>query len=111
MLKQRNELIGRNQAFFRMNPAGQTFAADNPAWTASWTRLQERGRVCFSAAIDGSVYAKHGTTVPTRLSVIDKLPAKDPAVFPTAPGVAPDVATLMDWLADQLPARLPVRPA
>ncbi len=89
---------------------GASFAPDNPAWTASWTRLQERGRVCFSAAIDGSVYAKHGTTVPTRLSVIDKLPAKDPAVFPTAPGVAPDVATLMDWLADQLPARLPVDP-
>lgn len=85
---------------------GASFAPDNPAWT----RLQARGRVSFSAAVDGSVYAKHGTTVPTRLSVIDKLPAEDPAVFPTAPGVAPDVATLMDWLADQLPARLPVDP-
>ena len=89
---------------------GASFAADNPAWTASWTRLQERGRVTFSAAVDGSVYAKHGTTIPTRLTVIDKLPADDPAVFPTAIGVAPDVATLMGWLADQLPARLPVDP-
>ena len=89
---------------------GASFAPDNSAWTASWTRLQERGRVTFSAAIDGSVYAKHGTSVSTRLTVIDKLPAEDPAVFPTAPGVAPDVATLMDWLAEQLPARLPVDP-
>jgi len=89
---------------------GASFAPDNPAWTASWTRLQERGRVTFSAAIDGSVYAKHGTTIPTRLTVIDKLPAEDPTVFPTAPGVAPDVTTLMGWLADQLPARLPVDP-
>ena len=89
---------------------GANFAPDNPAWTASWTRLQERGRVTFSAAIDGSVYAKHGTTVPTRLTVIDKLPAEDPAAFPTAHGVAPDVATLMGWLAEQLPARLPVDP-
>ena len=89
---------------------GASFAADNPAWTASWTRLQERGRVVFSAAIDGSVYAKHGTTVPTRLTVIDKLPAEDAAVFPAAPGVAPDVATLIAWLADLLPARLPVDP-
>lgn len=89
---------------------GASFAPDNPAWTASWTRLQERGRVTFSAAIDGSVYAKQGTTVPTRLTVIDKLPAEDAAVFPAAPGVAPDVATLMGWLADQLPARLPVDP-
>ncbi|MBY0134908.1 strawberry notch family protein [Paracoccus yeei] len=89
---------------------GASFAPDNSAWTASWTRLQERGRVTFSAAIDGSVYAKHGTSVSTRLTVIDKLPAEDPAVFPTAPGVASDVATLMGWLAEQLPARLPVDP-
>jgi len=89
---------------------GASFASDNPAWTASWTRLQERGRVVFSAAADGSVYARHGTTVPTRLTVIDKLPAEDPAVFPAAPGVAPDVATLIGWLTDQLPARLPVDP-
>jgi hypothetical protein len=34
----------------------------------------------FSAAVDGSVYAKHGTTIDTRLTVIDKLPADDPAV-------------------------------
>ena len=89
---------------------GASFAPDNPAWTASWTRLQERGRVTFSAAIDSSVYAKHGTTIPTRLTVIDKLPAEDAAVFPASPGVAPDVATLIGWLADQLPARLPVDP-
>ena len=87
---------------------GASFASDNPAWTASWTRLQERGRVVFSAAVDGSVYAKHGTTIDTRLTVIDKLPAEDPSVFPAASGVAPDVATLIGWLADQLPARRPV---
>ncbi|WEX09176.1 strawberry notch-like NTP hydrolase domain-containing protein [Chelativorans sp. AA-79] len=89
---------------------GASFASDNSAWTASWTRLQERGRVVFSAAVDGSVYAKHGTTIDTRLTVIDKLPAEDAAVFPTAPGVASDVATLVGWLAEQLPARLPVDP-
>jgi len=89
---------------------GASFASDNPAWTASWTRLQERGRVVFSAAVDGSVYAKHGTTIDTRLTVIDKLPAEDAVVFPASPGVAPDVATLISWLADQLPARLPVDP-
>jgi len=89
---------------------GASFAPDNPAWTASWIRLQERGRVTFSAAIDGSVYAKHGTTIPTRLTVIDKLPANDPAVFPAASGIAPDVATLLGWLADQLPTRLPLDP-
>ena len=87
---------------------GANFAPDVPAWTASFMRLQERGRVVFSAAIDGAVYAKHGTTFPTRLTVIDKLPADDPASFPAMPGIAPDAMTLMDWMGAQLPARLPV---
>ena len=90
---------------------GANFAPDAPAWSAAYARLQERGRVVFSAAIDGSVYAKQGTTYPTRLTVIDKLPAEDPSVFPAAPGVAPDVATLLGWLAEHLPPRLPVDPA
>ena len=90
---------------------GASFAPDNPAWTSAFARLQERGRVVFSAAIDGSVYAKHGTTFPTRLTVIDKRPADDPAVFAAAPGVASDVGMLMVWLDEQLPARLPVDPS
>jgi len=90
---------------------GASFAPDNPTWSSAFARLQERGRVVFSAAIDGSVYAKHGTTIDTRLTVIDKLPADDPGVFPVAPGVAPDVATLMGWLDEHLPARLPVDPS
>ena len=55
---------------------------DNPAWTDAFVHLQERGRVVFSAAIDGGVYAKHGTTTETRLTVIDRLPADDATAFP-----------------------------
>ncbi|MER8569703.1 strawberry notch family protein [Mesorhizobium sp. M0924] len=87
---------------------GANFAPDHPTWTAAFTRLQERGRVVFSAAIDGSVYAKHGTTFPTRLTVIDKLPADNPTVFADAPGIAPDAATLLAWIEERLPARPPV---
>ncbi|MER9301952.1 strawberry notch family protein [Mesorhizobium sp. M0496] len=87
---------------------GANFAPDHPTWTAAFTRLQERGRVVFSAAIDGSVYAKHGTTFPTRLTVIDRVPADDPSLFPDAPGIAPDAATLLTWIEERLPARPPV---
>jgi predicted RNA methylase len=87
---------------------GANFAPDAPAWRDAYVRLQERGRVVFSAAIDGRVYARHGTTFPTRLTVIDKRPADDPTVFPAAPGVAPDIATLLAWIVEQVPARLPV---
>jgi predicted RNA methylase len=90
---------------------GANFSPDNPAWAPAFARLQERGRIVFSAAIHGSVYAKHGTTFATRLTVIDKLPADDPSVHPDAPGVAPDVATLLGWLTEHLPARRPVDPS
>ena len=85
---------------------GASFAPDNPAWRDAFVRLQSQGRIVFSAAINGSVYAKHGTTIDTRLTVIDKLPADDPAKFPASPGIAPDVVTLLEWIGAQVPARL-----
>lgn len=87
---------------------GAGFGPEAPAWRDAFIRLQARGRVMFSAAVDGAVYAKHGTTIDTRLTVIDKLPADDPASFPASPGIAPDVATLFGWIEAQVPPRLPV---
>ncbi|PPQ19421.1 methylase [Bradyrhizobium sp. AC87j1] len=87
---------------------GASFAPDNPAWRDAFVRLQERGRVVFSAAVDGAVYAKHGTQTDTRLLVIDKLPAADPIAFPASPGMAGDVATLLGWVNLHVPRRLPV---
>jgi len=87
---------------------GAGFAPDHPAWHEAFVRLQERGRVVFSAAIDGAVYAKHGTTIDTRLTVIDKAPALDVAVFPPSQGIAPDVATLLGWVMQHVPPRLPI---
>jgi hypothetical protein len=68
----------------------QSLAPDSPAWREDFQRLQERGTVVFSAAIDGAVYARHGTTVETRLTVIDKRPAAEARAFPAPPGIAPD---------------------
>jgi hypothetical protein len=65
---------------------GASFSPDTPTWRSAFIRLQERGRVVFSAAVDGSVYARHGTTIDTRLTVIDKQPAEDTARFPVPPG-------------------------
>ncbi len=87
---------------------GANFGPEQPAWRDTFVRLQERGRVVFTAAIHGSVYAKHGTSIETRLTVIDKLPAEDPAAFPLSAGLAPDGATLLAWIEAQIPPRLPV---
>ncbi|QHO77636.1 methylase [Bradyrhizobium sp. CCBAU 051011] len=87
---------------------GANVAPDNPSWTSAFSRLQERGRVVFSAAIAGTVFARHGTTIDTRLTVIDKQPAEARTVFPPSRGTAPDVATLLAWVLDHVPPRLPL---
>lgn len=84
---------------------GANFSPDNPTWRDGFVRLQQRGRVVFSAAIDGRVYARHGTSVDTRLTVIDRIPADDPTEFLPSPGVAPDAATLLDWVIRHVPPR------
>ena len=66
-------------------------------------RLQKLGTVAFCAAIDGAVYARHGTTIETRLTVIDKRPAADATTFPASQGVAPDAATLLRWVQASVP--------
>jgi predicted RNA methylase len=84
---------------------GASFSPDNPAWAPAFARLGERGRVVFSAAIDGRVYAGHGTTVETRLTVIDGLPAGDPAALPVPHPMAGDAAALLALVEQHVPPR------
>jgi len=85
---------------------GISLAPDNPSWREDFVRLQRRGRVVFSAGIDRRLYARHGTAVETRLTVIDRVPAEDPTAFPPCPGIAPDAATLLEWVTRLVPPRL-----
>lgn len=87
---------------------GANFSPAASTWREAFARLQERGRVVFTAVIAGAVYARHGTTIETRLTIIDKAPADDAHAFPESPGLAPDVATLLRWIGEHVPARLPV---
>jgi hypothetical protein len=84
---------------------GASLSPDIPGWRDAFIRLQEHGRVRFTAAVSGSVYARHGTTFDTRLTVIDKLPAEEPELLPASHGLAPDLVTLLRWIAAGLPAR------
>ena len=102
-------------ALNRLAPGGRLVAITGanvgpelPDWREAFIALQAKGRIVFSAAIDGSVFRKHGTTFPTRLTVIDKLPADDLTKFPLSPGMAPDVATLLGWIEASVPPRLAV---
>src|SRR3979490_1632365 len=71
---------------------------ESPPWRDALMRLQERGRIVFSAPVDGRAYARHGTSVETRLTVIDRVPADDPTAFPASPGLATNVPMLPDWV-------------
>ena len=84
---------------------GRNVGPDQPAWRDAFIRLQEKGRVVFSAALAGQAYARHGTTTETRLIVIDRVPADDPREFPSSPGMAAHAAELLDWVARLVPPR------
>jgi hypothetical protein len=102
-----------SSAFTRLRPGGRLVAItgtglspENPKWRPVFERLQQQGTVVFTAGIDSRVYARHGTTAETRLTVIDKVPAADPSLFVTSPGRAPDVETLLSWISN-VPPRAP----
>ncbi|WP_324828853.1 strawberry notch family protein [Qipengyuania zhejiangensis] len=88
---------------------GSTCAPDNTTWHDSFVRLQEQAQVVFTAPIAGSVYASHGTTFETRLTVITKLPAENPGVVPPSRDMAADLHSLLQMLVEDLPPRAHVR--
>src|SRR3546814_3055254 len=89
----------------------RSLSPDDAAWRDAFIDLQARGRIVFSAAFDGRVYARHGTTTETRLTVIDRLPADDPSCFPVTPGMASSTTELLAWVDNAIPARLPISAA
>ena len=100
-------------AFARLAPGGRLVAItgaslspDNSAWRDDFVRLQGQGTVLFTAAIGGSIYARHGTTMETRLTVIDKVPAGDPSKLAMSRGTVSNLETLLTWIADLPPRAL-----
>ena len=87
---------------------GHNIGPDQPAWYQAFVRLQQKGRVVFTAAIAGRAYVRHGTTIETRLTVIDRVPADDPRAFPSSPSLCADPAELLDWVSGLVPPRPPV---
>jgi predicted RNA methylase len=51
---------------------GESFRPSTKSFQPTFQRIGESADVVFSAAIDGKVFARHGTTIDTRLTVIDK---------------------------------------
>jgi predicted RNA methylase len=84
---------------------GRNVGPDQPDWRDGFIRLQEKGRVVFTATLAGQAYARHGTTTETRLTVIDRVPDDDPRAFPASPGMAATPSDLLDQVARLVPPR------
>lgn len=50
------------------------FSPANPSWRETFLKWQDFARVLLSVGVNGKVYSKHGTTMETRITVIDKVP-------------------------------------
>jgi predicted RNA methylase len=89
---------------------GASLAPDAPAWRSAFDRLEENARVVFSATIGPAAFARQGTSIETRLTVIDKVGGHQSSKVALRRashmiGPASDAAALLGPVADQLPPR------
>ncbi|WP_235116485.1 strawberry notch family protein [Desmonostoc muscorum] len=80
------------------------FSPANPSWRETFVKWHSEARVLMSVGVNGKVYSKHGTTIDTRITVIDKVPA-DSSEIPCISETL-DLPELLA-LIEQLPERSP----
>lgn len=83
---------------------GESFSPYTASWRASFIALQKHASLRYSIPIGGKLYYKHGTTIETRLTVFDKVPAENAAVFPPALTKAESPEALLAEVLRQSPA-------
>ena len=106
-------------AFARLAPGGRLvaitgegFRPDRPSSAGAFAALAKRGgRLVFSAGVSGRAYAKHGTTVDVRLSVLDRMPDSESGAQAAPLGLCPDPAALLAAVLAGVPPRLTPIPA
>lgn len=96
----------------RLAPGGRLVAITGAnATPEAIDGIAEFGRIAFTARVAGDLYRRHGTTIETRLTVIDRVPDKGtPDNLPAHP-TAESPHALLDLVTANVPPRLPVEPA
>nr|WP_245433858.1 strawberry notch family protein [Methylocystis hirsuta] len=84
---------------------GESFAPSSNSWRRSFERLQEQGRLVFTASLTRGFFARHGTSVESRLSVFDKAPAENPKEFIAGFGPVADLSELLALVQNEIPPR------
>lgn len=87
---------------------GENFAPASNSWRGSFERLQEQGRLVFTASLARGFFARHGTSVESRLTVFDKTPAENPKQFLGGFGPIADLSELLVLLQREVSPRAPL---
>ncbi|PPD40451.1 MAG: methylase, partial [Methylocystis sp.] len=84
---------------------GESFSPTSNSWRGSFERLQEQGRLVFTASLARGFFARHGTSVESRLTVFDKTPAENPKEFLPGFGPLADLSQLLALAQREIPPR------
>ncbi|MGA9602436.1 MAG: strawberry notch family protein, partial [Methylocystis sp.] len=87
---------------------GESFAPTSNSWRGSFVRLQEQGRLVFTASLARGFFARHGTSVESRLTVFDKTSTENPEEFPQGFGPVADLPELRALVEREIPPRAPL---
>lgn len=71
-------------------------------------KIHRLGHICFSAAISGDLYRKQGTSVATRLTVIERSITGETPPYPLFHEEVSSAAALLELVTNHVPPRLPV---
>ena len=85
---------------------GANFTPTNPAFRRKFETLLQTASVVFSASISGKVFARHGTTVDTRLTVIDKKPGLVPDIGEVYYPMVKTTQALLEAVQAHCPSRI-----
>jgi predicted RNA methylase len=71
-------------ALHRLAPGGRLVAITsaglwphNPTWREAFASLETIATLRYTTAVSGKLFRRHGTTIATRLTIFDRLPAQD----------------------------------
>ena len=84
---------------------GEGFSPFSAKYRPALVNLQQQANIRFSCGIDGKLYAKQGTTIATRLTVIDKIPADNPENFANYHESIDSVSGLLELVQKYVSAR------
>lgn len=85
---------------------GESFSPYSRSWRGAFEKLQQTSTLRATFAMRRGFFRRHGTDVESRLIVIDKVPAANPAQFPVPLPPAETLQELLALVEEHVPPRV-----